>query len=746
MTNQIQSFRGRVMRHASRYILMGLLIAGATWASTAMAADTTLKNISYDALPGGSVELHMDFGSGPVPQPKIFTTGNPPRIAVDFAGTDNAAPRHLDIGKGSTSGVSAVAAGGRTRVVIELMRESSYRTRVEGHSLVLTVNNGSADQSVTTASTIDPTKALPSSSAGPAISNIDFRRGPNGEGRVLISFNGSGANAEMTRQGDKVLVTIDHANLPANLAQRLDTLDFATPVQSIVTRSGVGGGARMEIAVKGSVDTSAYQTADQYVVEVAPKKASASDDKLAKLGKEPSYNGKRVTFNFQDIPVRSALQLIADISGLNLVASDSVGGSVTLRLVNVPWDQALDVILRAKSLDMRRNGNVVWVAPQAELAKYEQDLADAKLKALDTAELVTDYVPISYGKAADIAKLLTSGSMQGGGGGGGGANTQRGFLSPRGSVSFDGRTNTLLLNDTPEKIKQLRDLIAVLDKPVQQVLIESRIVVATDDFTRELGAKWGVQALHTTSGGNVITTSPQGGANGAASLAIERYNNNVGATNANGQTTFQTGAGGFNVNLPAASPTGQFGLAILGANYMVDLELSAAQTEGRGEVISSPRVITANQQEAVIRQGQEIGYVTFQNSGGTGAGSGTATVQFKDAVLELKVTPTITADNRVYLMINVKKDALAGYVDAPGSGKIPTIDTREINTSVLVDNGQTVVLGGIYEVNKSNTVSKVPGLGDIPGIGVLFRNTSRKSTKAELLIFVTPRILSDTLQ
>ncbi len=726
MTNQIQSVRGRVMRHASRYMLMGLLIAGATWASAAMAATTTLKNISYDALPGGSVELHMDFGDGPVPQPKIFTTGNPPRIAVDFADTDNAAPRHLDIGKGSTSGVSAVAAGGRTRVVVELMRESSYRSRVEGNSLVLTVNNGSTDQSVTTASTIDPTKALPSSSAGPAISNIDFRRGPNGEGRVLIDFSGSGANAEMTRKGDKVLVTIDHANLPANLAQRLDTLDFATPVQSIVTRAGMGGGARMEIAVKGNVETSAYQTADQYVVEVAPKKADASKDaKLARLGQEPSYNGKRVTFNFQDIPVRSALQLIADISGLNLVASDSVGGSVTLRLVNVPWDQALDVILRAKSLDKRRNGNVVWVAPQAELAKYEQDLADAKLKAQDTAELITDYVPISYGKASDIAKLLTSGSMQGGGGSSGG-NTQRGFLSPRGSVSFDERTNTLLLNDTPEKIRQLRELIAVLDKPVQQVLIESRIVVASDDFTRELGAKFGVN-------GRINNTEFQNAAAATPALTAGLGGGNV-------------TSGGLNVNLPASPVAGSFGLAILGANYAIDLELSAAQTEGRGEVISSPRVITANQQEAVIRQGQEIGYVTFQNSAGSGAGSGTATVQFKDAVLELKVTPTITADNRVYLMINVKKDALAGYVDAPGSGKIPTIDTREINTSVLVDNGQTVVLGGIYEINKANTTVKVPGLGDIPGVGVLFRKTSRTNTKAELLIFVTPRILSDTLQ
>jgi len=724
MTNQFQSVRGRVMRHASRYFLMGLLIVGASWASAAIAATTTLKNISYDTLPGGSVQLHLNFGDGPVPEPRIFTTDNPPRIAVDLPDTTNAAGRHMDIGKGSTSGVSAVSAGGRTRVVVELMRASSYQSRVDGNSLVLTINNGTANQSVTTAATIDPTKRLPSSSDGPAISNIDFRRGPNGEGRVLISFSGSGAQPEMTHQGDKVLVTIDHANLPANLAQRLDTLDFATPVQSITSRVGNGGGARIEIDTKGNVDTSAYQTPDQYVVEVAPKKAAAKDPRLAKLDTQPNYNGKRVTFNFQDIPVRSALQLIADISGLNLVASDSVGGSVTLRLVNVPWDQALDVILRAKSLDKRRNGNVIWVAPQAELAKYEQDVADAKLKAQDTAELVTDYVPISYGKAADIAKLLTTGSMQGGGGGGGGSNTQRGFLSPRGSVSFDQRTNTLLINDTPEKIRQLRELIAVLDKPVQQVLIESRIVVATDDFTRELGVKWGVN-------GRINNTEFQNAATATPALTAGIGGGNVTSS-------------GFNVNMPVTGGS-TLGLAILGANYAIDLELSAAQSEGRGEVISSPRVITANQQEAVIRQGQEVGYVTYQNQGTGTGGAPTASVQFKDAVLELKVTPTITADNRVYLAINVKKDALAGFLTTP-NGQVPQIDTREVNTSALVDNGQTVVLGGIYEVNKSNTISKVPGLGDIPGLGALFRNTKRSTTKAELLIFVTPRILSDTLQ
>ena len=728
MTYHIKPVRNRAMRQASRCLSVGLLILGAFWANTAAAASTTLKDISYDTLPGGRVELHLNFSQGPVPEPKIFTTGNPPRIAIDFPDTDNAAPRHLDIGKGTTNGVSAIAAGGRTRVIIELQRESSYRTHVDGNSLSLIIGNGTDSQTTTTAATIDPSKALPSASAGSAVSNIDFRRGPNGEGRVLINFNGGGVNADMKKEGDKVVVNLSHVNLPANLAQRLDVLDFATPVQSITSKGGTAGGARLDIAVKGDVDTSAYQTTDQYVVEIAPKKKDPKADAKLARGQEPAYNGSRVTFNFQDIPTRSVLQLLADISQLNLVASDTVGGSVTLRLVNVPWDQALDVVLRAKGLDKRRNGNVIWIAPQAELAKYEQDVADARLKAQDNAELVTDYVPISYGKAQDIAKLLTQNSMQGQGGASAGtSNASRGFLSSRGSVSFDERTNTLLINDTPQKIRELRDVIAVLDKPVQQVLIESRIVVATDNFTRELGAKFGANARQINPSGQTIGV---GGALGTPGTP-------------GGGATFNP----LNVNLPSGSPgSSSFGFALLGKNYALDLELSAAQIEGRGEVVSSPRVITANQQEAVIRQGTEIGYVTFQNSTSGAAGSGTATVQFKDAVLELKVTPTITADNRVYLAINVKKDALNQFITVPGSGQVPQIDTREINTSVLVDNGQTVVLGGIYEITKQNTVTKVPGLGDIPGIGVLFRNTKRQNDKAELLIFVTPRILSDSLQ
>jgi len=768
MSNHIQSVRGRVMRHAIRCLLSLLLFAGVGFSQAALAAgSSTLKDISYTTLPGGSVQLHLNF-AGAVPQPRIFTTDNPARIAIDFADTGTTAQRHTDIGQGATSGVSAVSAGNRTRVIVELMRPASYQSAVEGNSLVLTVANGSAPQtaaapapvqrSVTTAANIDPSKHLPATaSGGLSVTAIDFRRGANGQGRVLVSFSGPGADAQMRTIGDKVEVSIPNASVPANLAQRLDTLDFATPVQSINTRTGAAGGVQMTIATKGVVDTSAWQEGNQYVVEVAAKKGerTAAGGKLAP-DQHAAYSGTRATFNFQDIPVRSVLQLIADTSHLNIVAADSVTGSITLRLVNVPWDQALDVILRAKGLDKRRDGNVIWVAPQQELAKYEEDVAAARMKAEDNAPLVTTYIPISYGKAADIAKLLTTDSKQSNGGGGasaGGAGVSRGFLSARGSVSYDERTNTLLLNDTAEKTEQIRKLVAELDKPVQQVLIESRIVIASDNFARDLGVKWGVSGNRTNSG-NIITTGPTG--DGASQYATGIWNNNVAYQNAlsdwqaNGGTGPQPHPGsvtlpsGYNVNLPVTTPAGALGLAILGRNYMVDLELSAAQTEGRGEVVSSPRVITANQQEAVIRQGQEIGYVTYQGGVG-GTGGQTASVQFKDAVLELKVTPTITADNRVYLAINVKKDSLAQFLTTP-NGQVPQINTQSVNTSVLVDNGQTVVLGGIYEVNKNNTVTKVPGLGDIPGIGYLFRKTSRNNTKAELLIFVTPRILNDSLQ
>jgi type IV pilus assembly protein PilQ len=722
------------MHLASRCLMTVMVLGAAAWANAATAA-STLQNITYKTLPGGRVELRMSF-DGQVPQPNVFTTETPPRIAIDFPDTTNDAARHQDIGIGTTTGVSAVAAGGRTRVVVELMQASSYKSSVEGNSMVVVVNNGTQSQPMTTAATIDPSKALPSAMTGPAVTNIDFQRGANGSGRVLINFSGSGANANMHRQNGNVSVDITNAQLPAAQAQRLNVLDFATPVQSISPKS-TPSGAHVDIAYSGDVETSSYQTGNQYVVEVTPKKQDAKNTNPASEA-QPVYSGSRVTFNFQDIPVRSALQLLADVSGLNLVASDTVGGSVTLRLVNVPWDQALDVILRAKDLDKRRDGNVIWIAPQKELADYEQSVADARFKAQDTAPLVTTYLPISYGKAQDIAKLLTSGAQQSSGGGGaaasGAAGQHRGFLSPRGSVTFDQRTNTLLINDTAEKTTELRALVAELDRPVQQVLIESRIVIASDDFERDLGVQWGINGRQVNPSGQTLSVG---------SGLLPATTSGTTTTTYNGLQNFQQ------VNLPATPTAGTastIAAAILGKNYALDLELSAAQAEGRTQVVSSPRVITANQQEADIRQGQEIGYVTYQNSTGGGGASGTATVAFKDAVLELKVTPTITADNRVFLAINVNKDSLHNYITVPGSGQVPVIDTRSLNTSVLVDNGQTVVLGGIYEVNKTDNLNKVPWLGDIPGLGMFFRSTQRINNKDELLIFVTPRILSDSLQ
>ncbi len=744
-------------RAAWLFLLVSLLWAGSAF------AENVLQDISYTALSGGKVELTLKF-AGPIGEPQVFTTENPPRIALDLPDTRNGmTQRRIDIGTGATSSVSAVEASGRTRVVIDLFHVAAYETKVEGTQLVLTVNSGMTGSATTTAMVnTDPTKAA-LVAAGSEISSIDFRRGKNGEGRVIVTFAGEGVGVDLKREGDKVLLDMYNVKLPSNLAQRLDVLDFATPVQFIETTTH-GSGAHMQISAAGAFEQLAYQTGNEYVLEIAPVRDTSKDKK--DKNKEPEYNGNRVTFNFQDIPTRSVLQLIADVSDLNIVVADTVQGNVTLRLINVPWDQALAIVLQAKGLDQRRKGNVIWVAPQKEIADREQALEDARIQLSQRVELVSEYIPISYGKAKDIAALLTKESLQsvsggqgGSGGAGGGASQRsRGFLSERGSVSFDERTNTLLVNDTPEKIKDIRELVVLLDRPVQQVLIESRIVVASDNFAKELGARFGISGGYENKNG--VVTSSSGSSYGTDEMNNIALSNRIAGNRglplgAPGTipTTPQAGpAGGLsvpnlldrlNVNMPVTNPAGSFGLAILGADYLLDLELSAAQTEGRSEVISSPRVITANQQEAVIKQGQEIGYVTFQSSGG---GAAQATVQFKDAVLELKVTPTITADNRVFLALAVKKDNISQLIPNPGGGFVPQLDKREINTSVLVDNGQTVVLGGVYEISKSEDLKKVPFLGDVPGVGALFRNTNRKNNKAELLIFVTPRILNESVK
>jgi len=727
--------------------LLGPAIAGQAY------AENVLQDVTYTALPGGKVDVTLKF-NGPAVAPQAFSTDTPPSIAFDFADTRNAvAKRRIDIGTGAASSVSTLEAGGRTRVVVDLFRAAGYQTRVAGNDVVVSINNGviGATTAAAAAAKADPTKNV-AHAAALEITNVDFRRGKNGEGRVIVSFNGPGAAVNLRREAGNIVLDLMNAHVAANQPRHLDVLDFATPVQSIDTRAQ-GNGARMEIMSKPPYQELAYQSGNEYVVEIAPKK---DEVKTAGKNAQPEYNGSRVTFNFQDIPTRSVLQLIADVSDLNIVVADSVQGNVTLRLINVPWDQALDIVLQAKGLDKRRRGNVIWVAPQKEIAEREEAIADARLKMETKEELVTDYIPISYGKAKDIAALLTKETQtnQNGGQGQNGAET-RGFLSARGSVSYDDRTNTLLVSDIPSKIQEIRQLIAVLDRPVQQVLIESRIVIANDSFARELGVKFGVSGARQDHNGNVIATT--GNSAGADYMIDQAFAGRLSPGGAalpvyppglDGGRVTQSGnnlGNRYNVNLPATNPAGSFGLAILGADYLLDLELSAAQTEGRGEVISSPKVITANQREADIKQGVEVGYLQY--SGGAAAGGvAVPTVAFKEADLELKVTPTITADDRVVLNLNVKKDAVSGYIDIPGGGSVPQLEKREISTEVLVDNGQTVVLGGVYEVNKSDKTTKVPMLGDVPIIGNLFKNTSRSDSRAELLIFVTPRILSDNLK
>jgi type IV pilus assembly protein PilQ len=567
------------------------------------------------------------------------------------------------------------------------------------------------------------------------VSDIDFRRAEDGSGRLILKFDRKGASPDLRTENGKVVVDLGNATMPASLQKQMNVMDFATPVQRIDAHAS-GTGSRLVLDTRGNVESLAYQTEDQYVVEISPKAdkraVGAATNQVAgaaQLGVTAArpYSGKPVTFNFQDVPVRTVLQLIAEESNLNIVASDTVQGSVTLRLVNVPWDQALDIVLRAKGLDKRRDGAVVWVAPQPELAKFEQDKEDARIAIENREDLITDYVQINYHSATEIYKALTEAKGiggQGGGGGGGGSsgNQENGFLSSRGRLVADERTNTLMISDIPKKVASMRELISVVDRPVDQVLIEARIVVATDTFARDLGAKFGIGGTH-TYGDNVATVGS--GATGGGTAATR----------------------GLNVNLPASSFTNgaaagapSLAYTLLGSNFNLDFELSALQEEGRGEVISNPRIITANQREGDIKQGTEIGYVTI--TGGTGGTAATPNVQFKEALLELKVTPTITHDGRVFLNMFVKKDDVAELIELQGYGTVPTLNRREINTAVLVEDGQTVVIGGVYEFTDRASVAKVPFLGDVPFLGNLFKKQGKEKNKAELLIFVTPKVIA----
>ncbi len=592
-----------------------------------------------------------------------------------------------------------------------------------------------------------------------SVSRIDFKRGDDGAGRLILQFDGQGAIPDLRNQSNGVIVDIGNARLPAQWQKPLDVSDFATPVRRIEPRA-YGGGTQLVLDTSSAFESMAYQSGNEYVVEITPRKGPAASgvvnsntlDQAATAVAERGYSGKPVTFNFQDVPVRTVLQLIAEESNLNVVASDSVQGNVTLRLVNVPWDQALDILLRAKGLDKRRDGTVIWVGPQAELAKFEQDKEDARIAIENRQDLQTDYIQINYHNAAAIFKALTEAkgignSGQGGGQGGTGGSSQddSGFLSARGRIVADERTNTLMISDIPKKVARMRELIDVIDRPVDQVLIEGRIVIATDTFARELGAKFGISGSRDnvyfggSLQGNEDTRQSQVDTNLAYQTALNSWIAG-GRTGPQPVRTPATIARSLMWDLPAASTNnpGSLALSILNAGYLLDIELSAMQEEARGEVISNPRVVTTNQREASIKQGREIGYVTL-SQGGTGGSQ--ANVQFKEVLLELKVTPTITDDNRVFLNMSVKKDEVDQLIQLDGYGTVPSINRREVNTAVLVEDGQTVVIGGVYEFTDRSSVSKVPFLGDIPFLGNLFKQRGRQKDKAELLVFVTPKVL-----
>lgn len=705
---------------------------------------STLKDVTFESRPDGTTDIRLLLDEAPN-APKVFATDSPPRLAVDLDATNNAvADRRINVGSGAASSIAIVEAGGRTRVVVELFHPTTHSSRIEGNTIVLTVGGDASAAGSVAAST---QAAGNSWTEKPVLKAVDFRRGTNGEGRIVVNFNRDGAGSDIRKEGtNKVVVDLYDVALADDLPLKLDVTDFATLVNTIETQERAGG-ARLVVNTNGPFDHMAYQTGDQFVIEVSKKNEVEDAGKRRKPGEAAEYKGTPVTFNFQDIPVRTLLQLIADISEFNIVVADSVQGNITLRMVNTPWDQALAVVLQAKGLDQRREGGVIWVAPTAEIAQREQALEDARIAIEDRQSLVSEYIAINYGKAKDIAVLLTDNSKQGSGQKGGNSSSSgsgSGFLSKRGSVTFDERTNTLLISDIPERISDLKALISILDRPVDQVLIESRIVVANESFGKDIGARFGVTSGYEDHNGNVITTSGSATANNNM-INQALINRNAGRPAM--PVIIPGGVGGgiltpsldnrLNVDLPANSAAPRFGLSILGADYLLDLELSALQEEGSGEVVANPRVITANQREAIIRQGDEIGYVTITSSGGAVP---IPTVAFKEVLLELKVTPTITQDDRIFLNMAVKKDELTGFVST-SIGDVPQINKRELNTAVLVENGQTVVLGGVYEYKSRKDLQKTPFLGDLPVLGNLFKTQQTSSDKAELLIFVTPKIL-----
>ncbi len=693
--------------------LQGMIATLMLLVSTNSALAAVLQDISYAVLPGNRVEIRLNMSES-VNVSREFTTNNPARISMDFEGLSSAlAKRNTRIETGDVLGVTAVEAQGKTRVVIALLQITTYTTRQSGSDFVITVGSATGAPSIydEPASSVQASSAS-SAMSGSRIAGLDFRRGTAGEGQVILSLSDSDVSVDLRQEGRKVIADFFDTGISDSLIRKLDVIDFATPATTIQT-SRLGKKTQLVIETVNDFEYIAYQTDNIFTIELKPLTRYEAEKLRAE---KKLFTGERLSLMFQDIEIRAVLQIIAQHTGLNLVASDTVSGNLTLRLQNVPWDQALDIILKTKGLDKRIDGNVMLVAPAQEIAAREKLELEASIQVAELAPLRTELIQINYAKASEIASLLKA--------------SENSLLSERGSVSVDERTNALLVQDTSDKLEEVRDLARKLDVPVRQVQIESRIVTAISGWTEELGVQWGATKIksETTLSGNLA---------GASHL-----NRQVGTGVALGNVPLLPGevarnlGDSLNVSLPVNNPAGSFGLtyANLSKGLILDLELSALENENRGEVIASPRVITANQKEATIEAGEEI---PFQNATSSGATS----VQFKKAVLSLTVTPQITPDDRIILDLTVTQDT-RGENTISG----PAINTQQVTTQVLVDNGQTVVLGGIYQQRTNRDETSVPFFGDIPYLGWMFKHKSDVKSKQELLIFVTPKILKENMK
>ncbi len=702
-TQNTASAGKRWARSFGVYLVAAITSLLTTAAYSQTATKNRLETVNSTSQEGGKVIIRATFKEPLTASPNTFAVSNPARIALDLPNTENGLGRGtIDIGEGDVRSLSIVEAANRTRVVVNLARTMNYTTKIEGNTLVLTVDAGAQGVTKEASQVAKFAEAVPTigQPVKQSVRDVDFRRGNNGEGRVVVELSAANTGIDIRTQGKNIVVDFVSTTVPKNLVRRFDVLDFGTPVKT-VDMIEQGGAARMLIEPRGSWEYSAYQTDTQFIVEVKVLKEDPN-----KLVQGTGYIGEKLTLNFQAIEVRALLQVIADFTNLNIVASDTVGGNLSLRLKDVPWDQALDIILQSKGLGKRKSGNVVLIAPLDELANKEKLALESAQQINELEAVRTETFVMSYAKAADVKTLLSDKDQK--------------VLSKRGAATVDVRTNTLFVQDVPTRLEEVRRLITQLDVPVRQVMIEARIVIADDKFSRELGARFGFGAGTSVNNRNIGIGSGLPGTNNIA---------RGGAPDS-----------GLNVNLPVAGAAGNLGLTFLnlGNGNVVNLELSALEADNRGKVVSSPKIITADKRKAFVSQGTEIPYLTQAASGGL-------TIAFKAAVLSLEVTPQITPDDKIIMDVEIKKDQLGQLVAVATLGTVPSIDTRLLRTQILVENGDTAVLGGVYEQLIRTDTTKVPLLGDIPFVGNLFKTTRKQEDKTELLIFITPRIIKDQL-